>query len=96
MQRAKEIKDSLTGAFAFIDQDAATYKLKILGRGEELFFQKGDEALICDISARFPLIDPASIKRWDNRRKITEDERIDILSTIIGLYKQAYKDDLEI
>lgn len=96
MKRAKEIKDTITGAHEFTDKDAITYKLKILGRGEELFFQKGDDALICDISARFPLIDPKSIKSWNNKHKISDDERTVLLAKIIELYKKAYKDDLEI
>lgn len=47
MKYVKEIKSTITGAHEFTDEDAITYKVKILGRGEELFFQKGDDALIC-------------------------------------------------
>lgn len=96
MKYVKEIKSTITGAHEFTDEDATTYKVKILGRGEELFFQKGDNALICDISARFALIDPKSIKSWDNKHKISDDERTTLLTKIIELYKKAYKDDLEI
>lgn len=72
MKRATEIKNTIAGAHEFTDKDATTYKLKILGRGEELFFQKGEDALICGISARFALIDPKSIKSWDNKHKISD------------------------
>lgn len=30
------------------EEDATSYKIKILGRGEDLFFQKNNDALICD------------------------------------------------
>lgn len=96
MKRATKIKNTITGAHEFTDKDATTYKLKILGRGEELFFQKDDDALICDISAIFDLIDPKSIKSWDNQHKIYDDERTTLLTKIIELYKIAYKDDLEL
>lgn len=96
MKYVKEIKSTITGAHEFTDEDAIPYKLKILGRGEELFFQKGDDALICDISARFALIDPKSIKSWDNKHQISDDERTALLVKIIEFYKIAYKDDLEI
>lgn len=96
MKRATEIKNTITGAHEFTDKDATTYKLKILGRGEELFFKKGDGALICDISARFALIDPKSIRSWDNKHKISDEERKALLPKIIELYKIAYKDDLKL
>ena len=96
MKRATEIKNTITGAHEYTGKDAITYKLKILGRGEELFFQKGEDALICHISARFALIHPKSIKSWDNKHKISDEERTALLAKIIELYKKAYKDDLEI
>ena len=49
-----------------------------------------------DISARFALIDPKSIKSWDNQTTISHEERTALLAKIIELYKIAYKDDLEL
>lgn len=96
MKREKEIKSTITGAHEFKDNDAIVYKIKILGRGEELFFQKGDDALICEISARLAVIDPKTIKKWDNGNKISDEERTLVVAKIIELYKDAYKDDLKI
>ncbi len=90
----KEIKSTITGAYEIDGKDGHKYKLKILGRGEELFFQKDDNALICEISARHVAIEPKGIRRWDNGYKISDEERTLILETIIDLYKKAYKDDL--
>lgn len=95
MKYVKEIKSTITGAYEIKD-NGGIYKIKILGRGEELFFQKGDDALICDISARFAMIDPLSIKRWDNGSKISDEERTLILAKIIDLYKEAYQDELAV
>lgn len=94
MNRVKELKNTISGAHEFKDSDGTMYKMKILGRGEELFFQIGDDALICDISARFSVIDQMSIKRWDNGHKISDKERALILVKIVELYKKAYQDDL--
>ncbi|PRD54740.1 hypothetical protein [Sphingobacterium gobiense] len=96
MNREKEIKSTITGAYEFKDEDGVIYKMKILGRGEELFFQKGDDAFICDISARFSVIDLKSISKWDNGKKISEEERASLLAKIVELYKKAYKDDLKL
>ncbi|WP_343565697.1 hypothetical protein [Sphingobacterium sp.] len=94
MNRAEETKSTITGVYEFKDEDGVIYKMKILGRGEELFFQKNGSALICDISARFSVIDPESIRQWDNGKKISDEERAFLLAKIIELYKKAYKDDL--
>ncbi|MEN5232472.1 hypothetical protein [Sphingobacterium faecium] len=94
MKYVKEIKDTITGAYVIDAVDGYRYKLKILGRGDELFFQKDDDALICEIVARYGVINPKSITRWDNGEKISDEERDFILETIIDLYKKAYKDDL--
>lgn len=94
MNYVKEIKSTITGVYEIKD-DGIIYKMKILGRGETLFFQQGDDALICDISARFAVIDPKSIKQWDNGNKISDEERMIIVDRIIEMYKQAYKDDLK-
>jgi len=96
MRYVKEIKSSIIGAHEVEEQDGMTYKIKILGRGEELFFQKGNDALVCDISARHAVIDPKTIRRWDNGKKISDEERALILEKIIELYKKAYKDDLAV
>lgn len=92
----KEIKSTITGAHEFREADSVIYKIKILERGETLFFQKGDVALICEISASLTMINPETIKKWDNGKKIAEQERAVILDKIIELYKRAYKDDLSV
>lgn len=96
MNNVKEIKSTIAGYYEIKEEDGTLYKIKILGRGEELFFQKNDSALTCDISARFAVIDPLSIKRWDNGRKISEKEREVILIKVTELYEQAYQDKLEV
>lgn len=94
MKYVKEIKSTLTGAHEIKENNGVIYKIKILGRGEELFFQQGDNALICDISARSAVIDPNSITRWDNGNKIADEERKLIVEKIISLYKKVYQDEL--
>lgn len=92
----KVIKSTITGAHEFMEDDSVIYKIKILERGDALFFQKNDDALICEISARLAMINPATINKWDNGNKISDQERTVIVEKIIELYKRAYKDDLAI
>lgn len=96
MNRVKELKATITGAHEFEENGTVLYKIQILGRGEELFFQRNNDALICDISALLSMINPKTITKWDNGNKILDEERTSILEKIIELYKKAYKDDLKV
>lgn len=78
------------------EEDGNTYGLLILYRGETLFYQENDRALLCEIAARFAAINPETIAQWDDNTDINPAERAAVLDKIITLYKKAYKDDLKI
>ncbi|OMP74946.1 MULTISPECIES: hypothetical protein [unclassified Chitinophaga] len=78
------------------EEDGNKYGLLILYRGETLFYQENDRALLCEIAARFAVINPETIAQWDDNTDINSDERAAILDKIMTLYKKAYKDDLKI
>lgn len=78
------------------EEDGNKYGLLILYRGETLFYQENDRALLCEIAARFAFINPDTIAHWDDNTAIGTEERAVILEKIITLYKKAYKDDLKI
>lgn len=78
------------------EEDGNKYGLLILYRGETLFYQENDRALLCEIAARFAVINPETIAQWDDNTDINPDERAAILDKIMTLYKKAYKDDLKI
>lgn len=78
------------------EEDGNKYALLILYRGETLFYQENDRALLCEIAARFAVINPETIAQWDDNTDINPDERAAILDKIMTLYKKAYKDDLKI
>ncbi|SFW57920.1 hypothetical protein [Chitinophaga sancti] len=78
------------------EEDGNKYGLLILYRGETLFYQENDRALLCGIAARFAFINPETIAHWDDNTVINTEERATILEKIITLYKKAYKDDLQV
>lgn len=57
------------------EKNGESFGLLILGRGENLFFQKNDKAFICDISARDAELDKSSIKKWDDGTKISLEQK---------------------
>lgn len=95
----KPLIDSLKNDFEKVhrfEENGELLGLLILGRGENLFFQKGDKAFICDISARDSELDKSSIKKWDDGTKISIDQKKDLAIKIADLYKKFYKDQLKI
>ncbi|GAA0538000.1 hypothetical protein LX66_2025 [Chitinophaga japonensis] len=91
----KELKANIDGVHRFTD-GTDKYGMLIIARGELLFFQENDKGLLCEISARYSLINPKTIKQWDNGDKISEEEKDQILAKIIHFYKIAYKNDLTV
>jgi len=72
------------------------YGILILGRGESLFFQKNEKALICHISAIHAELDASTIKKWDNKKSLSPAEKTKTVDEIAKFYKKAYKDDLKV
>jgi hypothetical protein len=63
---------------------------RILNRGEQLFYQQGDRAIICEISVTEGLLDMKSIKRWDDGSKITDAERESIKKCLGDFFQNTY------
>ncbi|MEZ0609347.1 hypothetical protein ACAW74_12560 [Fibrella sp. WM1] len=78
--------DFSTGPMVEVNIEAG-YKIKIIGRGEQLFYQQEDKALICEIQVRNDLIYRDSIKRWDDGSWIDENQKEIILHRIINYFR---------
>ncbi len=89
----KELKTDKS-AYEYVDADFGVVRLLIVYRGERLYFQIGNEAIICEISARDAMLSKKSLKKWDNGRALDELERERIAAIISKYYKLSYKDDL--
>ncbi len=58
------------------------------GRGDLIFYQEGDRALLFDRDAMYsPAVAKRSLKRWDNNDKVTDEERQAILERVIALFR---------
>ena len=94
-QLLKELKENVDSVYRF-EEDGNKYGLLIISRGDLLFYQENEKALVCEISARYSLIAPETIKEWDNSHKITAEERPAILEKIQHFFKKAYQNDLKV
>lgn len=82
----------------YIEQsgDGQQCNVKFIGRGETAFYKQGDRALLFEVLAGRGVIFAYSIRRWDNRKKVTEEERETIIDVVTKVFKQKGFDKVEI
>ncbi len=76
--------------------ETGNYGILVLGRGENLFFQQNERAFICEIDAVKGLINSKTISKWDDGKKIQDNEKAYVLEKLIFLYRKFYNDAAEI
>ena len=71
-------------------------KFKILGRGEMAFYQQGDRALLMEILAGYGVIFAKSIRRWDDGKKVTPEEREVVIDVVSRVMRQRGAEDVKV
>src|SRR5512133_1505687 len=83
------INDSLIAKYT--DIDGSIYSIRILGRGENLFFCRNNVGLICQIDAVYSTVFANTIKVWSDGKKIDKKEREILLIKMKGYYHLVYQ-----
>jgi hypothetical protein len=78
------------------DEAGNRYGIRVLGRGENLFFQENDKALICQIDAVNGVIFTKSIKNWEGQRRMDANEKSRVITLLEKYYKQVYNPDVKL
>jgi hypothetical protein len=92
--RIQELKNSTDIGLRFERNVEHNYKIRIINRSEQLFYQQEDIAFICEINPHESIIFKDSIKKWDNGVKITDDEKEVIFDRLI-LYFKKFQDNID-
>jgi hypothetical protein len=72
-----------------IQEGENIYAIRILSKGENLFFRENDKALICTIDAVHGAIYKDSIKAWDiPEKKMDNEEKERVVRLIYKFYKE--------
>lgn len=71
-------------------------KIQILGRGELAFYQQGARALLLEVLAGRGVVFAGSIRRWDDAKKVTDDEREVVIEMVTRAMKQLGHERIEI
>lgn len=88
----EDLKSEVTSAPMIEDNLVALYRIKILHKGEELFYfdKKLGKALIVEVQVRNRSVFKKSINKWDDESIIGEDEK-DLIMSRISRYFRAFQ-----
>ncbi|HDS1154188.1 TPA: hypothetical protein QDZ66_005044 [Pluralibacter gergoviae] len=89
----KELRQD-SSVYSYQDKVLGVVRIKVIYRGERLYFQIKDRAIICIISARDAMLSKKSLKKWDSGEKIDSDEVELLCNTIQKYYAKSYSDEL--
>jgi len=79
------------------DESGNEYRFLILGRGEDVFFEKNGFSLFCTMDAVNRKLFVQSIKLWEeNKKKIGKKERNGLAQEIKLIYEKLYGEELEL
>jgi len=73
------------------------YKVKILYRGEGLYYEDDNKALICEIGLLPKIVlFTKTIKKWDNGCKVTNEEKLKIYSRLKQYFLDSDNEIIEL
>jgi len=78
------------------DENGNLYGIRVLGRGNNLFFQENDKALICEIDAVHAVIFTKTIKKWEGEKEMSVEEKKRVTNLIQKYYKEVYNPDVKL
>lgn len=75
----------------FTGDNGVVYGIRVLGRGESLFFQENERGLICAFDAIKSVLYTKSIKQWGEDEKMSLAEKGRVISEICSAYEKIFK-----
>ena len=72
------------------------YKFRIVNRGDQLFHQEGDRALLIQMNPYDYAIYTELIRKWDNDQKVTEEEKNLIIERAKSYFRIYQNSELKV
>jgi hypothetical protein len=76
------------------DESGNIYGIRVLGRGENLFFQENDKGLICQIDALHSAIFINTIREWEGEKRMNDAEKKRVIELIKYYYSRYYSENV--
>ena len=92
METLNDLVKDLSGIH-FCKEGLDNYAIRVLGRGENLFFQKNEKAYLIEIDAGNGFINSKNIQNLNSSKKISKVEKEELLKMVVYLYQKFYNDD---
>lgn len=86
-QELEDLKDESTRGPRVENNEVEDYRIRIVRRGEGIFYQEGTRALICVTDPFEPIVVLASISKWDDGAVVTNEERETIMVRLKNYFK---------
>lgn len=96
LEYIQELKNEEYEGYTETGPDGEKCRIKIIGRGEGAFYQRGDRATMFEAFAAYGVILADSIRWWDDGRKITDEERQHIVEMTSRRLKQGGAEKIEV
>ena len=79
-----------------VEENGNLYGIRVIRRGENLFFQENNKGLICQINATHSVIFANTIKKWEGRKIMTLTERERVTELVLKYYKKVYSKEAKL
>lgn len=87
-EHIQELKETTVATPRVEVNQEEDYKVRIINRGEQLFYQQENRALICEIQPTESIVYTDSIKRWDDGKPVTDEEKRRIITRLDSYFKK--------
>jgi len=79
-----------------IDSEGNVYRIRILSKGENLFFQENDKYLFCSVNAEKAIIEVDSIRKWEPNKRMSPKEKARVVGLVEKYYRKVYHSDVKL
>jgi gamma-glutamyl-gamma-aminobutyrate hydrolase PuuD len=75
----------------YVEKNVIGYTIAIICRGEQLLYTDMNGSLIVEISIPGKWIDAASIRKWDETRRVSEEQRSMVVDRIKEYFSKSQR-----
>src|SRR5512133_517199 len=87
----RQLKEDLSTG-PYVENNPAGYRVRVVLRGEHVFYQEGNRALIAGVSPDYAhakvFIHTGTVDAWDDGTGLTEEERRVVVERVVSYFRR--------